>query len=879
MTTTVHFRDPELYLDGEWDFWTGSNSNIGEGVLKQTAKPEDTNSVTVPHAWQECSDLREYTGIGWYQRTFEYDEYDEDSLVHLVFKAVDFESTVWVNGKKVGTDQQGYLPFSFDITDVIEPGENSVTVQVCDPKEVSELPHGKQGDPWYTRVSGPWQQIKVVTLPDVFIQSVRVTPNIEDDTARFDVTIGDERGLFNDTKSDYTLTISVFEEGDYVVSDQFILNDTSTTATIQIPDPDYWCPDNPVLYDFEINLQESGDEIDTYEHYFGMRSISYSEGEIYLNGERFYIRGALDQGYYPGGIYRPEDTDIYKKEIQLAKEMGFNLLRKHIKPAHPEFIEAADRLGILVWEEPANPKRYTQSSKRRMVDQLERLIQRDYNNPSVVIWSIYNEEWGIGSADEEDSLWEDEEKQQHLGNLYRQVQELDSTRLVCDNSGWAHVATDINDYHEYFITPDRVTTWRNRLDEIINSPESNYSNAQTDPQESPIVISEFGTWGLSKLSRLYNHYDGDPPWFEHSFLTGIKDPKGVRSRFQASHTSTVFESLDEVATAWQTRQFQSLKTTIADIRTRNNISGYVITELSDTEWEFNGILNYLRERKSFSEELKRVNSPVMVKLEPSSNVVWSGETVTVTVKIANDTLSAIKGDITVRAAGQTSTHTVQVSPTDSVSLSEGLSFKAPSVKEISTVELMVNTDISEDSVKREIFVVPSEESTRAATVWTPHSELRESIRSRGHTTVNNQTTADVAIVSDPTITELPAILIPNSDGSLNDSRWFSGEPLPEGESWNLCASFVYQNALANINPVPGWAFSNIYPHWYITDTQASDDVLVGYTEGWLKNNGAFAMIRSTESESVGACTFPVIESYNDHPILTALFDRMIERFV
>ncbi len=879
MTNTVYFREPDLSLEGEWNFWIESTINTEKEISAPIDEGTASTTVTLPHAWQECSHLREYTGRGWYQRKFEYDACDPNTLVRLVFDAVDFETSVWINGKKVGINQQGYLPFDFDITNIIKSGENTITLQVEDPEETSELPHGKQGNPWYTRVSGPWQPIKLITLPDLFVQSIQVTPDIETDTATFEVTIEGERTAFFDTTADYTLTISVSNKGDHVISDTFQLTGPTLTATIDIPDPEYWCPDNPTLYDFEVLIQQGDDTVDIYEDYFGMRSISCEDDGIYLNGERLYIRGALDQGYYPDTIYRPADIGTFEREIYLAKEMGFNLLRKHIKPAHPRFIEAADRLGILVWEEPANPKRYTKSSKERMIEQLERLIQRDYNSPSVVIWSLYNEEWGIGSADDEVSLWEDEQKQQYLKHLYEQVRELDPTRLICDNSGWAHVATDINDYHEYFVAPDRVAAWRDRLDAIVNNPASNYSDAQTDPEASPIIISEFGTWGLSKISRLYDHYNGDPPWFEHSFLSGLKDPKGVRNRFRNSYASNVFNSLDEMAVAWQNRQFQSLRTVIADIRTQDDISGYVITELSDIEWEFNGILNYLREKKSFTEDLQRLNSPVMIELDPSSKVAWSCETVTAGVKIANDTSSTIEREITVRAAGQTNTHTVKVDSTESVTLSDGLSFDVPSVEEISTIKIEASTAGSARSLTHEIYAAPRGRPTEAATIWTPHSELCASMRSRGHSIATDRATADVAVVSDPTNADIPIIVVPYSDGSPPDPRWFSYEALPKRESWNLCASFVYQTELSNIDAVPGWAFGGVYPHCYITDIQPDDDVLIGYTEGWLKNSGGFAVVREAESGSLGACTLPVIDSYGDHPILTVFFDRMIEQIV
>ncbi|SIR69419.1 Glycosyl hydrolases family 2, TIM barrel domain [Haladaptatus litoreus] len=178
---------------------------------------------------------------------------------------------------------------------------------------------------------------------------------------------------------------------------------------------------------------------------------------------------------------------------------------------------------------------YTERSKREVRDQIRELIERDYNSPSVVVWSLYNEEWGIGGHYEEaeESLWTDEEKQQYLAELYETVRECDSTRPICDNSGWAHVATDINDYHRYFVSPDRADAWGDDLNHIIAHPADNYGATETNPDESPIVISEFGTWGLFDVDWFRDRYGGEPSWFDHDFFDDpIKRPAGVDDRFE-----------------------------------------------------------------------------------------------------------------------------------------------------------------------------------------------------------------------------------------------------------------------------------------------------------------------------------------------------------
>lgn len=878
MPKSVHSRDPAVSLSGEWQFQTDPD-DIGAAAAwyDRDETWADSQSVSLPHSWQERDELREYTGTAWYRKTFEFEDFVSDERVVLVFGAVDYETTVWVNGQEIGTHEGGYLPFDFDVTDAVDPGENTVTLRVYDPEDMTEIPHGKQGDPWYTRVSGPWQSIDLVTVPETHVESVRVTPDISDDSATFEVSIHSPRASPPNLDGEYELEVTIAREGDRVVETTTPVSGSDTTATLDVPDAEYWTPDEPVLYDYSVSLVRDGVVVDSYDRYFGMRSVSYEDGTLYLNGEPFTMRGALDQAFYPDTFYRPQDLETFEREIRAAKDLGFNLLRKHIKPAHPEFVELADRLGMLVWEEPANPKRYTGASKRRLKRQLRRMIDRDYNSPSVIAWSIYNEEWGIGSAEGEESLWEDEEKQDYLEQLYEQTLDWDPTRLVCDNSGWAHVATDINDYHEYFVVPDRVEAWRDQLDEIIANPEENYGDVRTSPEEAPLVMSEFGTWGLSDVSRLEEHYDGAPHWFDHGFLEGMKRPGGVRERFQNSHATTAFDSLEEMADAWQHREFQSLETIIADMRSRDEVAGYVVTELTDIEWEFNGILDYLREEKAFHDDFARVNAPVMLHLEPSTSVAWSGETVTADLVLVNDTTSDVETSVTFTTPGTETSREVEIGANESVRLSEALSFDASTGEGTSSVEITAEAPALDQTVTRDIYVTPDAEPADSLSVYAPDADLREALSARGYETVADEATADVAVVTDPAGADGSALVVPERDGHPDESEQFSFRTLPERESWNLCASFVYQTLLPEVGEVPGWALEDIYPYGYVTDTEPEDDVLAGYTEGWVENSGAIVMTRSTDERTLGVCTLRVTDTYGDHPLATAIVDRLLAK--
>jgi len=936
-------------LDGVWQFLPDPDADgTARSLHDPDAEwPEDAHEVTVPHAWQEDDRYREYTGTAWYRRTVSVGP-DGDTLADgdrtfLRFDAVDYETTVYVDGEAVGTNREGYLPFEVEVTDHLSPGEHTIAVEVTDPDDLSEIPHGKQGDPWYTRVSGIWGSVTLENRSETFVADVKATPDLDDDSVTVDVHVDEpDAGGDGPIADDVTAAVRVEREGEEVTSTTCAVDgvddsvgvgeavveagDAGGTCTLSIPDATYWTPENPALYDVVVELRADGEVVDRYTDYFGMRSISADDERLYLNGEPLYLRGALDQAYYPDTLYRPFDADrfgqeyanLFEYEVETAKELGFNMLRKHIKPAHPDFVEAADRLGILVWEEPANPDIYTERSKREVREQLRRLVDRDYNSPSVVVWSLYNEEWGIGLdqedySDHDGRLWNDAEKQDYLADFYEAASAWDPTRLVCDNSGWAHVATDLNDYHEYYASPDRHGAWEEGLDHVLANPDENYATERTPASEAPILVSEFGTWGFPDLPKLREHYGGDPPWFTHDFLDHpLKRPEGVDARFESTDLPDVFDGYDDLADAWQARESVSLQGVIEEMRTRDEVAGYVITEFSDIEWEFNGILDYLREEKSFADEFARLNDDLLVSVDPGSHVVAPGEEVAVDVHVVNDTGDPLSGELAWAAPGDEGTREVSVEAFGTTTF-EAVTAVAPpadAATEPREVEATFEASGSESaggetsgdrtvSGAEPVFVV-ADEPTGEETVYADDGALADALAQR-HEVVASVADADVAVVTEVTDDVSAfvedggrAVVVPETDGRMAGSDAgttdlegrtvtdaFEYRNLPTADSWNLVASLLYQDndlfaGLATDERV-GWAFEDLFPYDLVTDLDGRDELHAGSVEGWLANWSSPLVVRDRGDGRLCSCTFRVTDAYGEHPTATALVDRLVRK--
>ncbi|MCG9134681.1 glycoside hydrolase family 2 [Candidatus Poribacteria bacterium] len=599
-----------LCLNGPWEF-AFDPDNIGE--QNEWYAPESTDDfpwtmqIQVPYPWESlaawgeeeqadnanylskkaylnpeevtCGGLdREgnYRGeprhtIGWYRKVVSIPENWGDKRVILNFGAVDWKATVWVNGNQIGEHENGYLPFELDITDALTPGEPTrIVVRAYDAQDHGEQLAGKQIG-WYVRTSGIWQTVYLEPRNATHIAQCHITPDIDNATATFSANInGDVE------KTELSLRWICDE-----LSGTVEVSGKETQWTVNIPPEQLrlWDVDTPNLYDVTLELTSENTVIDRIFTYFGMRKVSIEKAPggdyqyIYLNNRPIYLLGALNQSFNPESVYTFLTDEAIRRDIERAKEFGFNFLRLHIKVDEPRLYYWADKLGMLFMCDIPNFGTYTEKAQTRFEETLRGNIDRDYNHPSIISWCNFNETWGLGGNEYKEMT----DRQEWVREMYHLAKSLDTTRLIEDNSPclYDHVETDINSWHFYINDYDHAKEHiANVVAETYPGSAFNYAggNVQSD---APLINSEYG--GISAGAG-----DKDISWC-FKYLTN-------------------------------------------ELRLHPKICGYVYTELQDIEWEHNGFMNYDRSVKEFGYDYLDINTLDFIAIDyPPGSVVAPGD--------------------------------------------------------------------------------------------------------------------------------------------------------------------------------------------------------------------------------------------------------------
>ena len=403
----------------------------------------------------------------WYRREFEVPDGWHGRRLLLHFGAVDWEAQVYVNGEEVGQHQGGYDAFYFDITDLIKAqGRQELVVSVWDPSSRGSQPIGKQSSQprgiFYTPSSGIWRTVWLEPVPEDYIREIRMVPDVDRGRLLLTVFAG------GDVK-DSDIKVLALAEGKSVAEVKGRLGEE---IKLPIPDIRLWSPDSPFLYDLQISLG-TGDTpgTDRVDSYFAMRKISLGKGEagitrLLLNNIFVFQLGPLDQGFWPDGLYTAPTDEALRYDIDVMKQMGFNMVRKHVKVEPDRWYYWCDKLGLLVWQDMPSGKNETDTDKRQFERELKAVILGLFNHPCIVMWVPFNEGWGQYDSD----------------RITKWLRDLDPSRLINHASGWHdRGVSDVHDVHSY---PDPI------------SP---------DPEpDRAAVLGEFGGLGFNVTGHSWN---------------------------------------------------------------------------------------------------------------------------------------------------------------------------------------------------------------------------------------------------------------------------------------------------------------------------------------------------------------------------------------
>lgn len=422
-----------LNLNGEWDFeFDFGNSKKDSGIIER--KDWETKIIVpfCPESKLSGIEHTDFIPAVWYRRSFDITAAQLEGNVLLHFGAVDYETTVYINGKNAGSHKGGYASFKFNITEYLVEGENEIIVHAVDDIRNPLVPRGKQSQLLkshgcdYTRTTGIWQTVWLEFVPKAYIKGFKLFPDYVNGIIGISAVVEGE-GEF---------TASASYEGNAMGSFSKAAKST-ITGEIKLDEIHLWEVGCGRLYDLELTFGE-----DKVKSYFGLRNIKLDDYKFLINGKSVFQRLVLDQGFYPDGIYTAPNDEALENDIKISMAVGFNGARLHQKVFEKRFLYHCDRLGYIVWGEYGNwgLDWSNQAALAAMLPEWCECVERDFNHPSIIGWCPFNETWDIDGRKQYDEV---------ISTIYKVTKHMDETRPCIDTSGNFHTITDIYDVHDY----------------------------------------------------------------------------------------------------------------------------------------------------------------------------------------------------------------------------------------------------------------------------------------------------------------------------------------------------------------------------------------------------------------------------------------------
>ncbi|MCC6314254.1 MAG: glycoside hydrolase family 2 [Thermomicrobiales bacterium] len=574
-------RERWIDLNGPWGF-ACDDADIGLAAGWPERADVFDRAIIVPFPPESAASgigERGFHPVVWYRRVVRLAPDDRREALLLHFGAVDYRAQVWVNGRLVARHEGGQTPFFADIASCLLPGDAEQVIVVRAEDRPGDLtqPRGKQDwqpEPhsiWYHRTTGIWQPVWLEPVPTLRLTDARWTPDL--DRATLDLAVRLNRPPERPARLRVRLTLHDRPLADLtgaVDGDEIRFGIPLDAGDLTMhSDRTLWSPRHPNLVDAELTLLADDAIVDRVQSYAGLRSAGVANGRFTLNGRPYYPRLVLAQNYWPQSHLAAPNPAALRREVELAKSLGFNGVRIHQKVEDPRFLYWCDRLGMLVWGEMANAYVFSAEAVERLTREWLDVLRRDYSHPCIVTWVPLNESWGAPA------LPSDPRQRHYVRALHHLTHALDPTRPVIGNDGWEHLASDIWGIHDYapdgadlrarYGSTEALEHTLRRDQPIFRSialPGVSYAG-------EPVMLTEFGGIGYAPV--------GGERWYGYGTVT-------TAEAFLAKYRELTDAVLDSPA-----------------------IAGFCYTQLTDTEQETNGLLTADRIPKLDPAALRAIN--------------------------------------------------------------------------------------------------------------------------------------------------------------------------------------------------------------------------------------------------------------------------------
>ena len=918
-------------LSGKWQFIIDPQE---EGEKKNWYNSQHKNqqirTINVPFCWQtQFEDLQDYIGSAWYEKTFIVGEGFTNKQIWIVFGAVNYLCKVWINGQFAGSHKGGTSPFSFNITKFIHSGkENFISVKTTDLQDISEIPHAKLA--YYSRMSGIWQNVWLETRGEIYISDIFVKPDIDNSLGEVNTEIRfSEVTSFSSLKNLELKWIIKTPDGKEIIQNEslvFTKDIHKSKSIIKIKNPILWNPDTPDLYQITGCLIDGKNIIDECSTFFGMRKISIKGDKIYLNDELIYLIGLPNNQVTPQGVYTQPSEQFIKNEIIKVKKMGYNFIRQHAFQPDFRYAYWADRLGILLWQEPAPFTKFTGESFQNFKEELMEMIIRDRNHPSIIMWGIFNECWGIGNLTKAKVI-------SLIKDLYEDIKKLDPTRLVLDNSGGvAFLDREINVYHSSSFTPLDVS-YNYKDNHCKTDVEDVHGYVQVpwkwkwfkdwiagmkSYKNKPFLITEFGSMLFPDMTKIKKHGNGKIPAWWNLCKTIKKNyiadwtPKQLmleyENIFYKWHLDKIYGNMTNFVNIHNNYFFTGLKYQIEQFRKNIHLNGYCGLSIRDSFCEPFGVFDYYGEKKIFNNKISRIQQSSLLFIDWEKLNFWSGDKFTGNIYFSNydkkafkectvrwnlenfPFVSGIKNNISINKKG--------------VNLLGKIIFTIPEVKKSISAKIKITLEKNNKIIYKnelEIFIFPQKYknlTVKNISIYDPTKVLYKKLLKQNckiKEDLSPQTSFLVSTLFDKNINDY---LVKGGSVLLLEDTRAQYLNLKIGTLWPLYGMAHYANKQKSrmiFNRIPyknplGWQFYQIFPDCGITGIKSDEQnlILTGcYSTGWLKmqvvgpsgytNEEIVATLVNLKigKGNLLLTTFKLINHIEDDPVAIIMFDNLI----